>query len=139
MPTKVCTECGVEKPLTDYSPNKGRSSRSKCKPCESARVAAYWKSLPKDEQYRRKRNNVLKPYNLTQKQFDGFMLVQGNACAICNKPFESLTQAHIDHNHTTGKVRGLLCENCNRGLGLFYDNEYNLKTALLYLQNDGIM
>lgn len=50
---------------------------------------------------------------------------------ICKK--EELV---IDHNHQTGKVRGLLCANCNNGLGFFMDNIENLKEAIRYLEND---
>ena len=63
---------------------------------------------------------------------------QNNVCAICHQKFgggrNSNSRLGIDHCHTTGKVRGLLCSNCNRGLGMFKDSEERLKNALDYIK-----
>jgi peptide methionine sulfoxide reductase MsrB len=60
---------------------------------------------------------------------------QGGLCAICQKPYDWETSAlYIDHCHTTGKVRGLLCRNCNKGLGHFFDDVANLARAIEYLK-----
>ncbi len=58
---------------------------------------------------------------------------QGGVCAICRqKP-----AAHVDHNHRTGKVRGVLCFGCNGGLGQFQDNVESIRRAIEYIQRDG--
>lgn len=60
---------------------------------------------------------------------------QGGVCAICEKPDTSKKQKlHVDHNHATGHVRGLLCHNCNVGLGAFRDSEPSLLKAIDYLK-----
>lgn len=58
---------------------------------------------------------------------------QSNRCAICEKEFVSKKTTHIDHCHSTGKIRGMLCEGCNIGLGGFKDNVDILKKAIEYL------
>ena len=59
---------------------------------------------------------------------------QDNKCAICGTEFTDYSQVHIDHNHKTGLVRGLLCKQHNRGLGFFNDNWELLEKAAQYLK-----
>jgi hypothetical protein len=60
---------------------------------------------------------------------------QGGVCAICSAPDESLKKRLcVDHCHTTGAVRGLLCDNCNTALGKFRDNADTLRRAITYLE-----
>lgn len=71
-------------------------------------------------------------YGLTVEQYEIMCLMQNNLCAICcEEPEENL---HVDHDHVTGEVRGLLCNNCNNGLGRFKDNIESLENAILYLR-----
>lgn len=61
---------------------------------------------------------------------------QNGRCAICNRePFGRWTTFYIDHDHTTGKVRGLLCQKCNAGIGLLMDSIPILFLAIRYLTN----
>ncbi len=75
-------------------------------------------------------------YKLTPEQYEGLLAQQGNVCAICETfvPNKSHPRLSIDHNHKTEKVRGLLCGNCNRGLGCFKDDLGKLQRAIAYLQ-----
>jgi hypothetical protein len=59
---------------------------------------------------------------------------QGNVCAICGKGLEKDKRLAVDHNHKTGKIRGLLCVNCNMMLGMSKDNINTLKSAIKYLE-----
>ena len=61
---------------------------------------------------------------------------QGYKCAICGHPHieEKGSRLHVDHNHATGKIRGLLCKHCNLGLGHFKDNRFLLNLAYTYLE-----
>jgi hypothetical protein len=71
-------------------------------------------------------------YGISEADFNAMATTQGNACAICRIPSEPIA-LHVDHDHDTGEVRGLLCGKCNRGLGLFRDNESILLQAVAYL------
>jgi hypothetical protein len=71
-------------------------------------------------------------YNITKEYFESLYLLQNNECAICkNKFLEHMID--IDHSHKTNKIRGLLCPNCNAGLGLLGDNLNFLQKAIEYL------
>lgn len=73
-------------------------------------------------------------YKLTPEQVAAMKEAQQGCCAICGVGLDT-TITNIDHCHTTGKVRGLLCVNCNRGLGAFGDNVQNMEKALEYLKH----
>lgn len=78
-------------------------------------------------------NRIKNRYGITKEDFSALLEKQNNLCAICFiKPD---TRLHIDHCHQTGKVRGLLCGNCNRALGLLKDNTIFLSKAIEYLNN----
>lgn len=76
--------------------------------------------------------NLKKKFNLSLKDYNNLLEKQQGVCAICKKTCSK--QLAVDHNHTTGKIRGLLCNNCNRGLGHLKDSIDNLKTAIQYLE-----
>lgn len=70
-------------------------------------------------------------YGLTPAQWDVLLVVQAGRCALCAKP---LHRPCVDHDHTTGVVRGLLCDNCNTGLGKFQDDSVALRAAAVYVE-----
>jgi glutamine phosphoribosylpyrophosphate amidotransferase len=72
-------------------------------------------------------------YNITFEEVKYLALKQGNMCAICGKQFSTKVKPFIDHSHTTGKIRGLLCFNCNTGLGMFNDSIDSLTKAIQYV------
>ena len=73
-------------------------------------------------------------YNISLEQYDELYIEQNGCCAICKKPENELKKILcVDHNHKTNKVRGLLCDKCNRGLGYFNDNIIFLNNAGNYL------
>lgn len=76
-------------------------------------------------------------YGITFESRAIMLREQDNKCAVCEKEFNIDTvgsKPHIDHNHVDGKVRGLLCHNCNLGLGYFKDNPEILQKAIAYLK-----
>jgi hypothetical protein len=77
-------------------------------------------------------------YNITLEEYNKLFNKQNGKCAICGKHQSELKKIlSVDHNHETGKIRGLLCYNCNNGLGCFKDNKNILKSAENYLnEND---
>lgn len=76
-------------------------------------------------------SSLKRKYKISVDKRDTLKDKQGGVCAICAQPGKSLC---VDHNHTTGEVRGLLCSNCNTGLGLFGDNVQHLTQAIEYLR-----
>lgn len=134
---KKCSGCGVEKPLSNYhNDKKGRYGKTyKCSPCHTLDARSYSKRFPeKVKQARRKR--LLKTYDLTQSTFDALFESQGGRCAICRKSIDiSHPSTCIDHDHSTGAVRGILCTLCNSGLGKFKDNVEFMAAAIKYIQD----
>ena len=117
----------------------GKKWYEKNKESEAVRGKAYYQKTGKEKKllsYPERRRTILKSrYGITPEQFDCMLVSQDNKCAICKQEYH-LTM-HIDHNHSTGEIRGLLCNNCNRGLGHFKDNPMYLVKALEYLSKFG--
>lgn len=70
-------------------------------------------------------------YGIGWDEYNDMLDAQGGTCAICNLKYDK--KLAVDHNHTTGKNRGLLCDRCNRGIGLLQDSIDNVERALAYL------
>lgn len=103
---KVCAKCKVNKLASEYHKSKEEKSglATYCKECHG--VMSY-------------RNNVLKRYGLTLEDYNEMFKNQEGRCAICGKhQSEFSKRLFVDHNHTTGKVRALLCSSCNMKVGL---------------------
>jgi hypothetical protein len=82
----------------------------------------------------------LRKYGITQDQYEAIWDLQAGSCAICTQPFdwsEKQTKPHIDHDHKTGLVRGLLCNRCNTVLGLVEDSTARLERMREYLTCHG--
>lgn len=77
--------------------------------------------------------NMNRKYGITAEEYDSLHLNQNGLCAICNGTNAEMRLA-VDHCHATGAIRGLLCNQCNRALGLFKDDTKLLSAVLLYLQ-----
>jgi Recombination endonuclease VII len=72
-------------------------------------------------------------YGIVPSDFSARIIAQGGLCAICQC---QLTDPHIDHDHQTGRVRGILCTHCNTALGLLGENPDRLRAAIFYLAGD---
>jgi hypothetical protein len=112
-----------------------------CKQCQKTHRQPDFRPSEKTKTLR-KHNNLIKRYGITQKEYDSILLSQNNVCAICKSTilnFDSgtgvLRRMCVDHCHVTKKVRGILCFNCNVGLGNFQDNPLFLVNALEYLRH----
>lgn len=135
---KVCSKCGDEKFLVEFSVNSSTKDgfHSWCRICfrDIARI------LSRSDQ-KRKRNRdklLLKRYGVSVEDYNRMLVVQDGKCAICRS--ESPGQKGVaffivDHDHTTGKVRGLLCAYCNKGIGRFKDSPDLLRQAACYLDS----
>lgn len=137
---KLCSQCDTTKPLKDFhkrSDIKG-GIRSNCKSCVNERNLAYYHSSleKKDAHHKSARKSRYKThYGISLEDYDEMLLAQDGVCAICRGLETSKRMfLSVDHCHTSGKVRGLLCSNCNRGLGSFKDQEVLLHKAIDYLE-----
>lgn len=83
------------------------------------------------------RNNIKARYGLTLEEFEEILELQGGVCAICKQPEKDRYKRRlcVDHDHETGKVRGLLCHMCNTALGKFSDDPDRLDAAAAYLRS----
>jgi len=96
--------------------------------------AAYGRQWRKDNPEKVKNNDLQKKYGITLEDYNKMFEEQKRCCKICTKHYKEEKQALVvDHCHTTGKVRGLLCNQCNRGLGMLGDSVELLKSAIKYL------
>lgn len=87
---------------------------------------------------KRRNNRLLSLYGLTTKEYEDMLVSQAYCCAACNThQLELSVPLNVDHNHETGQVRGLLCGNCNRALGLIKDSAETLSNLIKYLQKYG--
>jgi len=97
--------------------------------------------IPQEEKqktWKTKRDYFLtRKFGITTKDYDKMLLEQQMRCAVCQGTSTGDKRSknfHVDHCHTTGKIRGLLCSACNKGLGLFTDSQDKLENAIKYLQ-----
>lgn len=109
---------------------------AKSKEEKAAAMRLYRKNnLEKFQGYELKKN-----YGITKEEYDLMFTTQQGVCAICGNPeravknkSQTLRNLAVDHCHTTGKIRGLLCTHCNQGIGNFRDNPDFLTKAIEYL------
>jgi hypothetical protein len=125
---KRCPSCGEVKPLNDFPRNKrSRDGRAfYCKPCHNRKGRE-----SKERNGGARHYHLMRRYGIGAKDVDRLIAMQGGACAICGRP----DPQHVDHDHATGRVRGILCFNCNGGLGQFADDPRRLVSAIRYLRH----
>lgn len=154
-----CSLCKADKPTGAFGVRKQRKRgyRSRCNECLSVslekykregRLAEYsrtWRERQKAknlEAFReRERHHNLKKYGIGTAEFNAMYEHQQGRCAICNREpsyHSRHKRLHVDHDHVTGKVRGLLCHACNSGIGSFSERREILQAAIHYLDTFGI-
>lgn len=141
---KTCTRCRQEKPVAAFGVSRqgvgGPVYRTRCRQCQSA-AAQQWHWENADRSAANRRRQDLAKYGLTLEQYEVMLDEQGGVCAICGQDEPA---AHgrtgkkfllsVDHCHETGRVRGLLCQKCNRAVGLLGDRVDLLEKAIAYLK-----
>lgn len=127
--TYICQHCKVEKPLSNYYSHKskknGKQYRNKtCIECYKVKS---------------KNQRNIRKYGLTALQVEKMIERQRMRCFICERTFnrkKRMSLPAVDHCHTSGRVRGILCGFCNTGLGMFKDNPDVLEKAAQYIRED---
>lgn len=132
---KSCCRCNQVKDYSEFYKdrvNKDGYSYT-CKVCRKE----YEKEYSKTDKYRQKIRKARwkeQSIDITYEQYLQMFLEQKGACAICGSVKNQFDKGMcVDHNHTNGKVRGLLCTDCNRGIGSLKDDIELLKKAIEYL------
>lgn len=124
--SKWCPECGEVKSLEAFPRNRSTPSgyMTYCKPCHNR------KGYESRERHGGNRNyHLRRRYGITAEHFDTMLAEQDGLCAICREA----PAGHVDHDHATGRVRGLLCFNCNGALGQFRDRTDLMLRAVAYV------
>ena len=121
METRTCKGCGEDKPLFDFQQLKYNTRRFNCKACRVKEAV--------DIRFK-------KTYGITYAEYEEKRKEVEYCCEICGKHEEdhSRGKLFVDHDHDTGKYRGLLCTQCNSALGMVYDNIGILQNMIDYLQ-----
>jgi hypothetical protein len=135
MTTKRCSSCKIEKNLSEFNKSKlGKFGvHNQCRKC-----IRLWKPNPEALKVARQKTrewNRKKSSGFTPEDFDNKLKEQGYKCGICGTDDPGKTNWHADHDHKTGKKRGVLCHKCNTGLGLLKDDVDILCAAIEYLNN----
>lgn len=161
---KRCKKCGEVKHLDDFYAASGNRDgrRGECKECSLAarqrwyqanrdRSMAYvreWQRANPDrvKAWRRKNRqrrleklreiHLRNKFGLTPEEYDDILEAQGGVCALCAYPPTPGISLHVDHDHGTGEILGLLCVRCNNALGLFREDPDLLKRAARYVTAD---
>lgn len=128
---KICSKCKESKELNEFAKTGRREGlySSLCKHCSSKKASEWNKKNPLKRRASSRRNKLKSLYGLTEAQFEQMKIDQNSKCAICERKLKLV----IDHDHETGKIRGLLCNSCNRGIGYLQDSENILKKAMVYV------
>lgn len=148
---KRCGTCKEFRSKGDFNKDIGSIDQLhfKCRPCRAKyrrqhevreRTSKYNKMYgeknPELMKAKDRKNSLKRFWGMTVEQFQSLKEKQGGTCAICDRtesnPHKSLC---IDHDHGTGKIRGLLCDNHNRAMGLFKDSIEDMEKAIQYLKN----
>jgi Autographiviridae endonuclease VII len=138
---KRCTKCGIWKPLDEFYREKAcrDGHRPDCKACNLARRKARYREDPQERVYRAARrdktraDHLRRTFDLTVGEYEAMLEEQRGGCATCGRLPKRIS-LHVDHDHKTHEVRGLLCMQCNNGLGLLQESPELLRDAADYLE-----
>ena len=137
---KQCSKCGDILPISKFGTRKRNPDglRSQCKDCEyKANKEIRQRKLEEDylgTRLKERANNLKRMFGMTLEEYDEKLVNQYGGCKICGLTCVSGKRLAVDHDHKTGKIRDLLCNNCNAGLGKFQDNPELLIKAADYLR-----
>jgi 5-methylcytosine-specific restriction endonuclease McrA len=144
---RLCIGCGEIKLAEEFYRKPNGYLRSKCISCWSSATRGYQRVHRRHltevaRRYRASKPEVAKRarlkcvYGLTLEEFVEMYSMQDGRCLICGRAFAGQFDPllHVDHDHATGRVRGLLCHVCNKGLGFFGESPERFRRAATYLE-----
>ena len=114
--------------------SKAKTLKNICKKCHNKKRRE-WREKNENARNKEKNCKLLRNYGITLEQYNEMNSRQGGKCTICGR--EPNTSLHCDHDHNTGNVRELLCNNCNLILGQAIDNVDILEKCITYLKKHG--
>ena len=160
---KKCSRCGELKPFSSFYSAGGGYLRGDCIPCNLAVKAERHRLNPEPARRRTKewqvanpervvanreafiasggkkvadrRSHLKRKYGMTLEEYDAMLEAQGGGCFICGRPPREDISLHVDHDHSSGKVRGILCFCCNNALADFREDPALLAKAAAYLSS----
>lgn len=124
---KVCKTCNVEKSKDSfYLHNRA------CKACCTLKAYEWRSKNPEAVKKTRRKAKLKKYYGISLDEYDKMLANQNGVCAVCSKE-HTRRPLNVDHCHSTGKIRGLLCDKCNMALGLLEDSKEIIQNLERYL------
>lgn len=142
-PTRACRRCERVLPMSEFPLHRNgtrMTRRTLCRACRLAYTNQWKEKNPARVKKHARRKKLKSLYGLTETEYSDMVRRQGGLCAICRQAetvrgrWGNVQPLAIDHDHATGKVRGLLCDRCNRGIGFFFDDIGRLRSAIAYLE-----
>lgn len=152
MTERRCPACGETKPTTEFVKNRSTKNglASYCKACFAARhranyeanpeqhraIARRWYASNPEKSRRINRTRLLRSYGLELHEYERLHATQDGCCAVCGKAEADCPKGRlfVDHDHETGKIRGLLCSQCNFAVGLLDENPEVVQRLAAYLE-----
>lgn len=132
---RTCVECYERKRIDKFPLNKRGYIRRACQECTNKKARENRKKRGKQHLERVRVTRLKRKYGLTPEDYNKLYTQQQGKCFICQTYESELKQPlNVDHDHKTHIVRGLLCSNCNRGIGMFKDNPDTFLRAYVYLK-----
>ena len=155
---KICRKCLIEKPINEFNVHYGKTRtkdklRNECKECQRlhskehyVKVRDVWNKKRRDlrtdpsEIAKRHHHHLKRKFGITGADYEKMLKSQDGKCTICGSTKPGINgnvikKFAVDHDHKTGKIRTLLCANCNQGLGNFKDSPTLLRQAAEYLDS----
>jgi len=129
-----CKRCNHESCLEYGKTENGKAIKKKYQRSEKGKQAQRRYAATINGQQKRLNNNLRSKYGFTLKEYNKLFKQQNGQCVICGHYQSELSKRlHVDHDHNTGEIRGLLCDNCNRGIGHLKNSPGILQNAIEYL------
>ena len=129
---KDCLDCYTPLTRENMHPSLLKSQSYICKKCSTARSTRWRKSNPDKLKVNDRKNKLKCKYGLSVEQYNEILSMQEGVCALCLKEHKR-RPLNVDHCHSTGRIRGLLCDKCNLAIGLLGDNADLALRAARYL------